>query len=195
MVVRHAHPPGGLLVSEGCRAHRLPGSPQSGLPIKLAVLRFSMERFIRPVRAASLRNRRMAVRPCVPDVRTVEITLARLPAGLDGLRVVQLSDLHASRLLQAPWVRAVVEKTNALNPDLILITGGLIDGTPECAADVLPLQNLWARQGVFAIPGNHEYYASNPQWLSAFGDLGMRMLLNGHVVINERAEPGRCRHH
>ena len=123
----------------------------------------------------------------VPDVRTVEIALARLPAELDGLRVVQLSDLHASRLLQAPWVRAVVEKTNALNPDLILITGDLIDGTPESrAADVLPLQDLWARQGVFAIPGNHEYYASNPQWLSAFGDLGMRMLLNEHVVINEK---------
>ncbi|WP_153111008.1 metallophosphoesterase [Propionivibrio limicola] len=125
----------------------------------------------------------------VPDVRTVEITLPRLPAELDGLRVVQLSDLHASRLLQAPWVSAVVEKTNALNPDLILITGDLIDGTPELRApDVSPLRNLKARQGVFAIPGNHEYYASHPQWLATFGDLGLRMLLNEHVVINEKGK-------
>ena len=123
----------------------------------------------------------------VPDVRTVEIMLPRLPAELDGLKIVQLSDLHASRLLQTPWVNAVVEKTNALNPDLVLLTGDLIDGTPELRAqDVLPLKNLSARQGVFAIPGNHEYYASHPQWVSAFGDLGLRMLLNEHVVINEK---------
>ena len=123
----------------------------------------------------------------VPDVRTVEITLPRLPAELDGMRVVQLSDLHASRLLPAPWMRAVVDKTNALNPDLILITGDLIDGTPELRApDVSPLRNLQARQGVFAIAGNHEYYASHAQWLAAFGNLGLRLLLNEHVVITEK---------
>ena len=125
----------------------------------------------------------------VPDVHTVEISLPRLPAELDGLRLVQLSDLHASRLLQASWVDAVVEKTNALNPDLILITGDLIDGTPELRAqDVAPLRHLKARQGVFAIAGNHEYYASHPQWLAAFGDLGLRMLLNEHVVVNEKGQ-------
>ena len=57
----------------------------------------------------------------VPDVKTMEIVLPRLPAELDGLRIVQLTDLHASRLLQAPWLQAVVNKTNALKPDLILI--------------------------------------------------------------------------
>lgn len=126
----------------------------------------------------------------VPDVRTVEVVLSRLPPALDGLRIVQLSDLHASRLFRAPWVRAVVEKSNALKPDLILISGDLIDGTPEDrAADVSPLRELKARHGVFAIPGNHEYYAKYPEWLATFADLGLRMLLNEHVLITDKNQP------
>ncbi len=125
----------------------------------------------------------------VPDVRTVEIVLPRLPVELDGFRLVQLTDLHVSRLYQTPWVKAVVEKTNALNPDLILITGDLIDGTPQDRADdVFPLRALKARLGVFAIPGNHEYYAEYRQWLSAFADLGLRMLLNEHALIAEKGQ-------
>lgn len=126
----------------------------------------------------------------VPDVRTVEIVLPRLPAELDGLRLVQLTDLHVSNLFQAPWVKAVVDKTNALNPDLILITGDLIDGSPEDrAADVAPLRELKARHGVFAVPGNHEYYAGYRQWLSAFAARNLRMLLNEHVLLTEKGSP------
>ncbi|RUT30723.1 metallophosphoesterase [Pseudomonas sp. PAMC 29040] len=120
----------------------------------------------------------------VPDVKTMEIVLPRLPAELDGLRIVQLTDLHASRLLQAPWLQAVVNKTNALKPDLILITGDLVDGSPRARVDdVQPLKDLWARYGVFAIPGNHEYYVDYVHWLPAFEHLGLHMLLNEHVLI------------
>lgn len=121
----------------------------------------------------------------VPDVKTVEIVLPRLPAELDGLRVVQLTDLHASRLFEAPWMEAVVTKANALNPDLILITGDLVDGTPAArAADVLPLKKLHARYGVFSIPGNHEYYSDYLKWQTAFDQLGLRFLLNEHIVLS-----------
>ena len=120
----------------------------------------------------------------VPDVKTMEIVLPRLPAELDGLRIVQLTDLHASRLLQAPWLQAVVDKTNALKPDLILITGDLVDGSPRARVDdVQPLKDLRARYGVFAIPGNHEYYVDYVHWLPAFEHLGLQMLLNEHVLI------------
>ncbi|MBV6272093.1 metallophosphoesterase [Alcaligenaceae bacterium CGII-47] len=120
----------------------------------------------------------------VPDVKTIEIVLPRLPQELDGLRVVQLTDLHASKLLQAPWIAAVVAKANALNPDLIVLTGDLVDGTPQArAADVQPLRDLAARYGVHAIPGNHEYYADYLSWLSAFEQLGIPLLLNEHVTI------------
>lgn len=121
----------------------------------------------------------------IPEVKTIEITLARLPSEFDGFRLVQLTDLHASRLLQAPWIDAVVEKTNALQPDMIVLTGDIIDGTPEArAADVLPLQKLTAPNGVFAIPGNHEYYMEYTRWLPVFEQLGLSLLLNKHSIIN-----------
>jgi len=123
----------------------------------------------------------------VPDVREVEITLAQLPAELDGLQLVQLTDLHASRLLQRPWMEAVVARTNALQPDLLVITGDLVDGTVAArTADVEPLRELRARLGVYAIAGNHEYYAEYQRWLEHFAQLGLPMLLNGHVTIADR---------
>ena len=122
----------------------------------------------------------------VPDVRTVDIRLAGLPAELDGLKLVQISDLHASNLFREGWVRAVVEKTNRLDADLILLTGDVADGTPtRRAADVAPLRDLKARQGVFAITGNHEYYSGHGAWMDAFGQLGMRVLQNEHAVVGQ----------
>ncbi|MEK1941857.1 MAG: metallophosphoesterase [Pseudomonas sp.] len=120
----------------------------------------------------------------VPDVRSIEIELAQLPAELDGFRLVQLTDLHASRLLQRPWMEAVVGKTNALAPDLTVITGDLLDGTVAARRnDVEPLRALRAKLGVYAIPGNHEYYAQYQQWLAHLNSLGLRLLLNEHVTI------------
>lgn len=120
----------------------------------------------------------------VPEVKTIEVALPGLPPAFDGFRIVHLTDLHASRLLQADWMQAVVARANALEPDLTLITGDLVDGTPEArAADVLPLRGLAARHGVIAIPGNHEYYAQYVAWMKAFEQLGLRMLLNQHAVI------------
>lgn len=125
----------------------------------------------------------------VPDVKTIEIALPKLPPQLDGFRLVQLTDLHASRLLEAPWMQAVVDKTNALNPDLIVITGDLVDGTTDARqADVQPLQALRAPQGVYAIPGNHEYYAEYQRWLPAFEKLGLRLLLNEHVTLTPKGQ-------
>lgn len=99
----------------------------------------------------------------VPEVHRVELAIEGLPAELDGFRFVQLSDLHISRLFPEPWVRAVVERTNTLSADLIVITGDFIDGSTEARrADVAPLSDLRALHGVIGIPGNHEYYFSMP---------------------------------
>lgn len=120
----------------------------------------------------------------VPGVKTVEIPIPGLPPAFDGYRVVQLTDLHASRLLPGSWMAAVVAKTNALDADLIVITGDLADGSPEArAADVRPLHDLRARDGVLAIPGNHEYYADYRRWMAAYRALGLDMLENAHVII------------
>jgi len=120
----------------------------------------------------------------VPDVRTVEITLPNLPRSLDGFRIAQLTDLHASRLLQERWMEAVVARTNALNADLVVITGDLIDGTVAARVrDVAPLRKLRSPNGVFAIVGNHEYYVDYPGWVPAFRALGLQLLLNQHQTL------------
>ncbi|MGH8115590.1 MAG: metallophosphoesterase, partial [Rhodanobacteraceae bacterium] len=113
----------------------------------------------------------------VPAVKTVTIDVQGLPFAFDGYRIVQLSDLHASRLLPASWIAAVVAKTDALHPDLIVITGDLQDGTPAARVpDVRPLRDLHARDGVLAVPGNHEYYVDFRGWMAAFRKLGLPML-------------------
>jgi predicted MPP superfamily phosphohydrolase len=122
----------------------------------------------------------------IPDVRTVEIELAQLPRAFDGYRMVQLSDLHASRLLQRSWMEAVVARANTLKPDLMLLTGDMVDGTVAARVhDVEPLRHLTAQHGVFAVAGNHEYYQGYQQWLTHFSTLGLRVLLNEHVTISK----------
>jgi predicted MPP superfamily phosphohydrolase len=122
----------------------------------------------------------------VPTVKLMDVSLAGLPAELDGYRVAHLTDLHLSRLLQAPWAKAVVAATNAAAPDLIVISGDLVDGTPAArAGDVAPLAQLLAKDGVFAVAGNHEYYADYTEWMRRFDALGISMLENRHVVIRQ----------
>lgn len=65
-----------------------------------------------------------------PEIIPTVITLPRLPSALDGLRIVQLSDLHVSDVVTRAWVRDVVERVNAGDPDLIVLTGDFVDGHP-----------------------------------------------------------------
>lgn len=120
----------------------------------------------------------------VPEVKTIDITLNDLPPSFDGYKVVQLTDLHISKLFQASWVEQVVQRTNAINPDLILITGDLIDGTTTARQpDVAPLSQLRAKDGVITSMGNHEYYYDAPAWQQVFEKLGMHVMLNEHTMI------------
>lgn len=120
----------------------------------------------------------------VPPVKEVEITLADLPAEFDGYRLVQLTDLHLSRLFGAHWAKAVVERTNVQNADLIVITGDLVDGTLDARKnDVEALRALRAKDGVLVIPGNHEYYFGYEGWMSKYQELGMTRLANSHVQL------------
>ena len=120
----------------------------------------------------------------VPEVHRVDLEVSGLPPQFDGFRLVQLSDLHLSPLFPATWSRAVVDRTNALAPDLILITGDLIDGSTEARrSDVAPLGDLRAAHGVFGITGNHEYYFDYGQWRPVFTRLGIQMLDNAHAVV------------
>lgn len=120
----------------------------------------------------------------VPQVRHIDVTIEGLPAQFEGYRVLQLTDIHASRLLTGEWVRQVVARSNALQPDLVVITGDLIDGSVAARAnDFAPLGALRAKDGVVAITGNHEYYAQYAEWMQAFRGLGMQVLENTHTRV------------
>lgn len=115
----------------------------------------------------------------VPDVHTLEIPLSGLSAELDGFSIVQLSDLHIGLLLKGGWLAEVVRKTNGLAADLVVLTGDMIDGSPEALHDdIAPLRALRAQYGVFGITGNHEYYFGAHRWRSVFEELGIDMLEN-----------------
>lgn len=121
-----------------------------------------------------------------PEVRSLEVVIPALPPKLDGLTLVQISDLHASPMLKGPRVRRIVERTNALKPDIIVLTGDMVDGTVERRReDVAPLADLKAPLGIFACVGNHEYHAGFDQWVPALERLGIEMLLNRHVVLEK----------
>lgn len=120
----------------------------------------------------------------LPQVRSIDIQVSRLPPAFEGYRIVLLSDLHASPLNRQAWVRSVVERSNALRPDLILISGDFQDGTVAARTpDIQPLAALRARDGVAGVPGNHEYYTSYPDWMAALRALGLTMLENQHLLI------------
>lgn len=120
----------------------------------------------------------------IPPVKHLEVAIRGLPSQFDGYRVLQLTDLHLSRLFPAAWARAVVERANTADVDLVVVTGDFIDGSVAMRrSDVAPLHHLRAPDGVYAVPGNHEYFFDYRAWCQALAQLGMRMLLNSHVVL------------
>ena len=101
--------------------------------------------------------------------------------------MAQLTDLHISRNFPAEWTRAVVDRTNALRPDIILLTGDLMDGSPALRCeDFAPMADLRAPLGVFACPGNHEYYSDLPAWRPVLRAHGITLLENEAAVLPVR---------
>ncbi|MBB3937295.1 metallophosphoesterase [Aureimonas phyllosphaerae] len=120
----------------------------------------------------------------VPPVRDLTVEIAGLPAAFEGYRLVQLTDLHLSRLFPEGWARDVVRNTNALGADLIVVTGDFIDGTLAARQrDVAPLRDLAAPDGVWFVPGNHEYFFGYTGWMQHLAGLGLRPLVNAHTVL------------
>lgn len=116
-------------------------------------------------------------------VQKVRVPLDKFPAGA-SYRIVQLSDVHVGPTIGRAFVESLVQRTNALNPDLIAITGDLIDGSvSQLRALVEPLRDLKAKDGVFFVTGNHEYYSGAGEWVSHLQTLGIRVLRNERVTI------------
>lgn len=124
----------------------------------------------------------------VPRVKEETVAVNHLPEGADGLTVAVLADLHVDGITRADRIRKIVERTNALNPDIVIIAGDFVDGTvPVHGDDLRPLADLKARYGVFGVPGNHEYYSGYEEWMEFLPTLGIRMLHNEHVQTGRGA--------
>jgi predicted MPP superfamily phosphohydrolase len=116
----------------------------------------------------------------------VRVPLRRLPLPMSGFRVVQVSDLHIGATLGGDWLTRIVEEVNAADPDVVVITGDLVDGSvAQLRAEVAPLADLRARHGVFFVTGNHEYYSGVDEWLEELRLLGIRPLCNERVSIGD----------
>ena len=121
----------------------------------------------------------------IPPLKDIEIGIPELPVQFDGYTILQLTDLHISRLFPASWARAVVDRSNKLGVDLIAITGDLIDGSLDARrADMEPLRDLKAPDGVYVISGNHEYIFGYSTWMAHFAALGLLSLENRHIVLD-----------
>ena len=108
---------------------------------------------------------------CVPSVNRVEIAYRDLPPSFDGYRIVHLSDLHCSTAARRGRFERIVERVNALDADLVAITGDFVDGMPgDRMDDLAPIANLKAKDGVWGCTGNHEAYWNWHGW----ADLLMR---------------------
>ncbi|TKC86216.1 metallophosphoesterase [Trinickia terrae] len=117
-------------------------------------------------------------------VVTVDVPIDHLPAALDGFTIVQISDIHVGPTIKQHYVDAIVDAVNRLKPDLIAVTGDVVDGSvAQLSAHTRPLGHLTARYGAYLVTGNHEYYSGADQWIAEFQRLGLRVLLNEHVVL------------
>lgn len=114
----------------------------------------------------------------------VSVPIRDLPAPLEGFTIVQISDIHVGPTIKAPYLQAIVDKVNALQPDVVAITGDLVDGSVrQLAPHTAPLAQLRARHGSYFVTGNHEYYSNAHEWIEEVRRLGLTVLMNEHVVL------------
>lgn len=112
-----------------------------------------------------------------PVVSEVQVGLAGLPPALDGTVLVQLSDLHLGGILGRVWLERRIAQVQALHPDLIAVTGDLVDGDVNEVESLLPsLLKLKAPMGVWAVTGNHEFYAGADRCVALLERAGFTVL-------------------
>ena len=117
-------------------------------------------------------------------VRRIEVPIAGLPEALHGFSIAQISDLHVGPTIKRDYLERVVDAVNALEADMIAVTGDLVDGSVhDLSHHTEPLSRLTARHGAFFVTGNHEYYSGVHGWIREVRRLGLAVLVNEHVVL------------
>ncbi|WP_109585225.1 metallophosphoesterase [Cupriavidus plantarum] len=120
----------------------------------------------------------------VAKVVEVDVPVAGLPAALNGFTIAQISDIHVGPTIKGPYIDRIVDRVNSLDADAVAITGDLVDGSVrDLSRHTAPLGRLASRHGTFVVTGNHEYYAGAEAWIEELRRIGLRVLLNEHVVV------------
>jgi uncharacterized protein len=122
------------------------------------------------------------------QVRRIDIPMANLPPALDGMTILQLSDIHLSGYMTRSEVRRAVDMANDLGADLAVVTGDFIttasDPLPDCIDEV---RRLRAPLGVWGCNGNHEIYAkAQEEAQKLFAQAGMRLLRQENAILTFR---------
>jgi predicted MPP superfamily phosphohydrolase len=118
------------------------------------------------------------------DTPQVELKLADLPTGLDGLRIALISDLHVGPNFGPSDLARVVAATNRLHPDLVALLGDYVARDPadaQVAAEAL--ERLESRLGAYAVLGNHDYWVDSRVVTKALTSAGIRLLRNAGVPL------------
>ncbi|WP_405101862.1 metallophosphoesterase [Micromonospora sp. NBC_01412] len=119
-----------------------------------------------------------------PRLDRVRIPLAKLPRGMDGLRIATVSDIHLGPLRGRAHTERIVAMINRLDADLVAVVGDLVDGSvAELGEAAAPLRDLRSRYGSFFVTGNHEYYSGVEEWVQEVDRLGLRVLQNTRQEI------------
>ncbi len=117
-------------------------------------------------------------------VVSVDVPITGLPVALHGFTLAQISDIHVGPTIKEAYLHGIVAAVNRLEPDLVAITGDLVDGSvAELGRHVSPLTQLKSRHGTYFVTGNHEYYSGAHAWIVELRRLGITVLLNEHVVL------------
>ena len=120
------------------------------------------------------------------DIRREEVTLrsAKIPAALGRIRIVQLSDVHLGLMIGRERLQRMLDVVEAAHPDIIVVTGDLVDGQVHRLNGLSEqFRAISPRYGMFAVLGNHEYYAGLPQSLDFMRRSGFRVLRKEAVSV------------
>ncbi|MDH4261796.1 MAG: metallophosphoesterase [Spirochaetia bacterium] len=121
-----------------------------------------------------------------PRVYESKIPIAGLPDHFDGFKIVQISDIHLGLLIDGKYLSEVVRHVNELKPDLVAITGDLVDGTvSQLRSQAAVLKDISSVHGSYFVTGNHEYYSGVEDWLVEIEKLGVKVLMNDHDIIRK----------
>jgi predicted MPP superfamily phosphohydrolase len=119
------------------------------------------------------------------EVKQIGITLEELAPENNAFNMVQLSDVHLGTVVGKKRLVGIVDQVNALDPDLVLITGDLVDENVAKLEDMVePLSRIKSRRGVFAVTGNHEFYAGVDEAVRFMEQAGVTVLRNRYVTID-----------